>query len=90
MKDLPEKIDSKFRFVLLASHRAEQMMRGAQSKEPVANRKLTRIAMQEIEDSQVEWDYGPEVIPEEGDEEYVAEAPESAALQVPMSTHDGA
>ena len=89
MKDLPEKIDSKFRYVLLASHRAEQMMRGAQSKEPVANRKLTRIAMQEIEESKVEWDYGPEVVPEEGDE-YVAEAPESAALEVPMSTDEGA
>ena len=86
MKDLPEKIDSKFRFVLLASHRAEQMMRGAQSKQPISNLKLTRIAMQEIEESQVEWDYGPEIIPEE--EGYVAEAPESATLEVPLSTDD--
>ncbi len=86
MKDLPEKIDSKFRFVLLASHRAEQMMRGAQSKEPVGNRKLTRVAMHEIEESQVEWDYGPEIVSDDG--EYVAEAPEGAALEVPLSTDE--
>ena len=29
---LPEQIDSKFRFVLLAAHRAEQMMRGARPR----------------------------------------------------------
>ncbi len=87
MKDLPEKIDSKFRFVLLASHRAEQMMRGAQPKEPAGRRKLTRIAMQEIEESQVEWDYGPEILPEEG-EEFEAEAPEGTALTVPVSTDE--
>ena len=86
MKDLPEKIDSKFRFVLLASHRAEQMMRGAQPKEPADQRKLTRIAMHEIEEDQVAWDYGPEALPEE--EEYEAEAPEGAALEVPMSTDE--
>lgn len=85
MKDLPEKIDSKFRFVLLASHRAEQLMRGAQPKEPADRRKLTRIAMQEVEQDRIAWDYGPEVLPEE---EYEAEAPEGAALQVPMPTDD--
>lgn len=58
MKTLPEKIDSKFRFVLLAATRTEQIMRGAQPKDPMATGKNTRIAMDEIRSEEVAWDYG--------------------------------
>jgi len=72
MQQIPEKIDSKFRFVLLASQRAEAMMRGAQSKidKPGKN---TSLAMQEIMEERVDWDYG--AAPEE-----TAEATPEGAL----------
>ncbi len=59
MERIPEKIDSKFRFVLLASERAEQMLRGAKPKIDMGELKPTRIAMMEISNDLVEWDYGP-------------------------------
>ena len=46
MERIPEKVDSKFRYILLASHRAEQLMRGARPKLDMSNAKLTRIAME--------------------------------------------
>jgi DNA-directed RNA polymerase omega subunit len=58
MDHIPEKIDSKFRYVLLAAHRAEQMMRGSQPKLP-QDGKLTTVAMDEIRSGVVQWDYGP-------------------------------
>lgn len=59
MDRIPEKIDSKFRFVLLAAERAEQMLRGARPKIEMGDLKPTRIAMTEISNDLVEWDYGP-------------------------------
>ncbi len=59
MERIPEKIDSKFRFVLLAAERAEQLLRGAKPKIDMGQLKPTRIAMNEISNDLVEWDYGP-------------------------------
>jgi DNA-directed RNA polymerase omega subunit len=59
MDQIPDRIDSRFRFVLLAAARAEQMMRGAAPKVDVGQAKVTRLAMQEIVGDLVEWDYGP-------------------------------
>ncbi len=59
MERIPEKIDSKFRFVLLAAERAEQMLRGAKPKIDMGELKSTRVAMMEISNDLVEWDYGP-------------------------------
>ena len=73
MERIPEKIDSKFRFVLLASERAEQLLRGAKPKIDMGPLKPTRIAMNEISNDLVEWDYGP--APElEEDVEIIEEA----------------
>ena len=76
---LPEKIDSKFRFVLLAAARTEQIMRGAMPKDESATGKNTRIAMDEIRGEQIAWDYGfltePKVSEElEGDDGNVIDA----------------
>jgi DNA-directed RNA polymerase omega subunit len=57
-------IDSKFRRVLVAANRAEQLMRGARAKVETGKRKPTRIAMEEIDHSLVEWGYGPPPQPE--------------------------
>jgi len=59
MQVYPEKIDSKFRFVLLAATRAEQMMHGAKPKAEAPGAKPTRVAMKEIRQDAVEWGYGP-------------------------------
>jgi DNA-directed RNA polymerase omega subunit len=55
----PDRIDSKFRYVLLASARAEQLMRGARSKVEAVSGKQTSVAMREITEDRVEWGYGP-------------------------------
>jgi DNA-directed RNA polymerase omega subunit len=53
------KVDSKFRFILLAARRAEQIMRGARPKIQYRSTKIARGAMEEILDNVVAWDYGP-------------------------------
>lgn len=74
-------VDSRFRYVLLAAHRAEQLMRGAQPKSGEAKGKPTRVAMGEIQDGAVEWGYGPgEVLEPEIDETAVGD--EAAADEI--------
>ncbi len=55
MEGLPEGIDSKFRYVLLVSKRAEQLIQGAQSKVKSRHAKPTRIAMEEVEKDLIKW-----------------------------------
>jgi DNA-directed RNA polymerase omega subunit len=54
-----EQYDSKFRFVLLASSRAEQLVRGARPKLDGPSKKPTRVAMEELKAGMVPWSYGP-------------------------------
>ena len=68
------KVDSKFRFVLVAAQRAEQLMRGARPKVEAGKRKPTRVAMQEGDANLIDWDYGPPPQPEPAP---AAEAPEN-------------
>jgi DNA-directed RNA polymerase omega subunit len=55
----PPSVDSKFRLVLLAAGRAEQLMRGARPKVEAAKKKPTRVAMDEVKSHLVDWGYGP-------------------------------
>lgn len=55
MEGMPEGIDSKFRYVLLVSKRAEQLIQGAQPKMKPKHFKPTRIAMEEVERNVVKW-----------------------------------
>ena len=55
MEGLPEGVDSRFRYVLLVSKRAEQLIHGAQPKMKTRHAKPTRIAMEEIDRNQVKW-----------------------------------
>ncbi len=59
MEHYPERIDSRFRFVLLAAERAEQLMRGASPKIETPATQPTEIAMDEIASDLIEWGYGP-------------------------------
>jgi len=79
---IPDKIDSKFRYVLLAAERAEQMMVGAPPKVEMAGHKLSRVAMEEVTRELIDWDYGP---PPETETE-IGEASEAAA---PEATRTG-
>ena len=65
MDNVPERIDSKFRYVLLSAHRAEQILRGAVPRIELPGVKATRVGMKEIFDEQVAWDYGPEPMSED-------------------------
>jgi DNA-directed RNA polymerase omega subunit len=55
MEGLPEGIESRFRYVLLVSKRAEQLIQGAQPKLKSRHAKPTRLAMEEIAKNQVKW-----------------------------------
>ena len=59
MEGLPEGIDSKFRYVLLVSKRAEQLIQGAQPRTKSKHAKPTRVAMEEVERNQVKWQMTP-------------------------------
>jgi DNA-directed RNA polymerase omega subunit len=61
MEGLPEGVDSKFRYVLLVSKRAEQLIQGSQPKTRSRFAKPTRIAMEEIDKNQVKWQLTPPV-----------------------------
>jgi DNA-directed RNA polymerase omega subunit len=55
MERLPEGIDSRFRYVLLVAKRAEQLIQGSQAKIRSKHSKPTRVAMEEIEKNQINW-----------------------------------
>jgi DNA-directed RNA polymerase omega subunit len=55
MEGLPEGVDSKFRYVLLVSKRAEQLIQGSMAKIKSRHAKPTRVAMEEIARNQVKW-----------------------------------
>lgn len=50
--------DSKFRFVLVAARRAEQLVRGARARVDLPNQKQTRVAMEEVRRGLVDWTPG--------------------------------
>jgi len=55
MEGLPEGVDSKFRYVLLVSKRAEQLIQGSMAKLKTKHAKPTRVAMEEIDRNQIKW-----------------------------------
>ena len=66
-----QNIDSKFRLVLLAATRAEQLLNGSRPKMTHGSIKLARGAMEEVLEGFIEWDYGPapEPVIEDSEEE---------------------
>jgi DNA-directed RNA polymerase omega subunit len=61
MENLPEGVDSRFRYVLLVSKRAEQLIQGSMPKGKSKHAKPTRVAMEEIDRNQVKWQLSPPV-----------------------------
>jgi DNA-directed RNA polymerase subunit omega len=46
--ELPQKIDSKFRYILVAAKRARQLQAGARPLIQSTEKRLTRVAQQEV------------------------------------------
>ena len=61
MEGLPEGVDSRFRYVLLVSKRAEQLIQGSHPKIKSRHTKPTRIAMDEVAANEVNWQLAPPV-----------------------------
>jgi DNA-directed RNA polymerase omega subunit len=57
---LPREVDSKFRFITVASLRAKQLQAGAKPRVDAKSRKPTRVAMQEVLANAVSWELGEE------------------------------
>jgi DNA-directed RNA polymerase subunit K/omega len=76
MDRIKELFDSKFRFVLLSAKRAEQLMEGAMPKDDTIGGPPTRVAMTEMLEGLVDWDYGPAPEPEVAEEEEIVEETE--------------
>jgi DNA-directed RNA polymerase omega subunit len=62
--DMFGNIDSKFRFVILASKRAKQLLKGAKPKIKAKSRNLIRIAQAEVKSGLIEY----EILPERAEE----------------------
>lgn len=73
MEFIPERIDSTFRYILIAARRAEQLLRGARPKIEIGAAKPTRVAMREVTEEVLSWDYGPAPAPEPPSETPVEE-----------------
>jgi DNA-directed RNA polymerase omega subunit len=63
---LPKDVDSKFRFIAVASQRAKQLQNGAKPRVDVKSRKATRIAMYEVLAEAVSWEMKEEQPKAEG------------------------
>jgi DNA-directed RNA polymerase omega subunit len=68
------KIDSKYRFIILASKRAKQLLKGAKPKVQTKSKSLIRIAQAEVRSGLVEYEIIPtrmDDIPEREDRVFV-------------------
>lgn len=63
MQDLPENIDSRFRYVMIVARRAEQLIQGAAPKARTRHTKATRVAMDEVNNDLVKWQLTPPASP---------------------------
>ena len=52
--DLPQKLDSKFRYILVAAKRARQLARGAEARLPWGSHKSTVLSLKEIAEGHID------------------------------------
>jgi len=58
---IPQGIDSKFRFILVAAKRARQLQAGARPLVQTSSKKVTHIAQQEVESGLVPFEMAEEI-----------------------------
>jgi len=59
---IPQGIDSKFRFILVAAKRARQLQAGGRPLVQASSKKVTRVAQQEVESNLVPFEVADEVV----------------------------
>ena len=59
---LPKEVDSKFRFITVASQRAKQLQGGAKARAEARSRKPTRVAIQEVLANTISWELSDEIV----------------------------
>jgi len=64
--DLPQIVDSKFRFILVAAKRARQLQAGAKPLVQTQTKKITKVAQMEVEAGLVPYEV-LEISPDNGD-----------------------
>ncbi len=67
-------VDSKYRFIILASKRAKQLLKGAKPKLKAKSRNLIRIAQTEVRSGLIEYEIiptGPDAIPDQEERVFV-------------------
>ncbi len=70
MYKLPENLESKYKFVTLASKRAEQLQAGAPARVVTAGRKFTVVAQAEVAEGEVDvWEPEEEILASDEEEE---------------------
>jgi len=57
---MPKDVDSKFRFITVASQRAKQLQAGAKPRVEVRSRKSTRVAVNEVLAGAISWEVEPQ------------------------------
>jgi DNA-directed RNA polymerase omega subunit len=70
---LPRSVDSKFRFITVASQRAKQLQAGAKPRVETRSRKPTRVAVEETLAETISWEVLDEAPKPEGMEEAPSE-----------------
>jgi DNA-directed RNA polymerase omega subunit len=60
---MPKDVDSKFRFITVASQRAKQIQNGAKARVESKTRKPTRVAIEEVMANAISWEMREEVKP---------------------------
>ena len=60
---LPKDVDSKFRFITVASQRAKQLQNGAKPRVDTRSRKSTRVAIEEALANAISWEVKDEKTP---------------------------
>ena len=63
MQKIPEKIGSKYRFIILAAERAKQLQNNAKPKTKTRSTKPAYIAMKELEQDLISFEMPPPVEP---------------------------
>ena len=58
---LPREVDSKFRFITVASQRAKQLQNGSKPRVATPSRKSTRVAIEEALAGAISWEIRDDV-----------------------------
>jgi len=87
-------IDSKFRYIILASKRAKQLLKGAKPKIKSKSRNLIRVAQQEVKQGLIEFEViqnQVEEFPDSGDDMFIGEeirVADAAAEDAPVAAEE--